>query len=54
MYSRREIKRKFSGTPDKVVNLFKFIAQEVREIIANLGFKSLKDIIGRTDLFKTD
>ncbi len=47
-----KLREKFSGTPDKVVNLFKFIAQEVREIIANLGFKSLKDIIGRTDLLK--
>ncbi|MDC3004934.1 glutamate synthase large subunit [Candidatus Pelagibacter sp.] len=47
-----KLREKFSGTPNKVVNLFKFIAQEVREIIANLGFKSLKDIIGRTDLLK--
>ena len=44
------LREKFSGTPDKVVNLFTFIAREVREILASLGFKSLNDIIGRTDL----
>jgi glutamate synthase (NADPH/NADH) large chain len=45
-----KLREKFSGTPDKIVNLFTFIATEVREILANLGFKSLNDIIGRTDL----
>jgi len=44
--------KKFTGTPEKVVNLFTFIAQEVREILAELGFKNLKEIIGRTDLLK--
>ena len=47
-----ELREKFSGTPDKVVNLFSFIAQEVREILAGIGFKSLNDIIGRTDLLR--
>jgi len=46
------LREKFSGTPDKIVNLFTFIAKEVREILAKLGFKSMKDIIGRTDLLK--
>ncbi len=45
-----KLRQKFSGTPDKIVNLFKFIATEVREILAELGFKSLNEIIGRTDL----
>ena len=45
-----KLREKFSGTPDKIVNLFTFIASEVREILAELGFKSLNDIIGRTDL----
>ena len=45
-----KLREKFTGTPDKVVNLFTFIASEVREILAKLGFKSLNDIIGRTDL----
>ncbi len=47
-----ELRKKFSGTADKVVNLFTFIAQEVREILADLGFKNLEEIIGRTDLLK--
>ena len=47
-----KLREKFTGTPDKVVNLFRFIAQEVREILANLGFKNLNQIIGRTDLLK--
>ena len=45
-----KLRQKFSGTPDKIVNLFNFIATEVREILAELGFKSLNEIIGRTDL----
>ncbi len=47
-----ELRKKFSGTPEKVVNLFSFVAQEVREILAELGFKNLNEIIGRTDLLK--
>ena len=47
-----KLRKKFTGTPEKVVNLFTFIAQEVREILADLGFKSLNEIIGRTDLLK--
>jgi len=47
-----ELRKKFTGTPEKVVNLFTFIAQEVREILADLGFRSLNEIVGRTDLLK--
>jgi glutamate synthase (NADPH/NADH) large chain len=45
-----KLRKKFEGTPEKVINLFSFVAEEVREILAHLGFKSLKDIVGRTDL----
>jgi len=45
-----ELRRKFEGTPEKVVNLFSFIAEEVREILAQLGARSLEEIVGRTDL----
>ncbi len=44
------LRAKFTGTPEKVINLFTFIAEEVREILASLGVHSLKEIIGRTDL----
>ncbi len=44
------LREKFTGTPEKVINLFSFIAEEVREILARLGVRSLNEIIGRTDL----
>ncbi|ADG12503.1 glutamate synthase large subunit [Caulobacter segnis] len=44
------LRAKFTGTPDKVINLFTFVAEEVREILAGLGFRSLQEIVGRTDL----
>lgn len=47
---RDSLREKFTGTPEKVVNLFSFIAEEVREILAFLGARSLDDVIGRTDL----
>jgi glutamate synthase (NADPH/NADH) large chain len=45
-----KLRAKFDGSPEKVVNLFSFVAEEVREILAELGFKSLRDVIGRSDL----
>ncbi|MFO8212287.1 glutamate synthase-related protein, partial [Pseudomonas aeruginosa] len=45
-----KLREKFVGTPEKVVNLFTFLAEEVREILARLGFRSLTEVIGRTDL----
>ena len=45
-----KLREKFSGTPEKVINLFTFIAEEVREILASIGFRSLDEVIGRTDL----
>ncbi len=47
-----KLREKFTGTPEKVVNLFTFIAEEVREILADLGFKSFNEVIGRTDLLR--
>jgi len=47
-----DLRKKFTGTPEKVVNLFTFVAEEVREILAELGFKSLDEVIGRTDLLR--
>ena len=42
----------FKGLPDQVMNYFKFVAQDVREILASLGVASLTEVIGRTDLLK--
>ncbi len=47
---RPDLREKFTGTPEKVVNLFSFMAEEVREILASLGARSLNEVIGRTDL----
>tara|TARA_Y100001970_G_scaffold294354_1_gene451352 strand:+ start:32903 stop:37453 length:4551 start_codon:yes stop_codon:yes gene_type:complete len=45
-----KLRSKFEGTPEKVVNLYTFIAEEVREILASLGYTKLEEIIGRPDL----
>ena len=45
-----DLRKKFSGTADKVVNLITFYAQEVREILASIGARSLDEVIGRADL----
>ena len=44
------LREKFTGNADKVVNLFSFMAEETREILASLGLRSLEEAIGRTDL----
>ncbi len=49
---REDLRRKFTGTAEKVVNLMSFIAEEVREILASLGLRSLEEAIGRTDLLR--
>ena len=46
------LRQKFAGTPEKVINLFSFIAEDVRYILASLGARSLTEIIGRTDLLQ--
>ena len=46
------LREKFTGTADKVVNLFSFVAEEVREILASLGARSLDAVVGRTDLLR--
>ena len=46
----KALREKFKGTAEKVVNLFTFVATEVREILASIGYKSINEIIGRTDL----
>jgi glutamate synthase (NADPH/NADH) large chain len=44
-----ELRKKFTGKPEFVVNFFRFIAQEVRELMARLGFRSMDEMIGRVD-----
>lgn len=42
----------FTGLPDMVINFFRFVAQEMRELMAELGVRSLDELIGRVDLFE--
>jgi glutamate synthase (ferredoxin) len=44
-----ELRKKFTGQPEHVVNYFRMIAQEVRELMARLGFRTVNDMIGRMD-----
>jgi len=47
------LRAKFAGKAEYVVNFFQFIAQEVREYLAALGFRSLEEAIGRTEMLDT-
>ncbi len=44
------LREKFTGTADKVVNLISFYAEEVREVLASVGARSIEEVIGRSDL----
>lgn len=44
-----ELRKRFTGDPDHVVNFFKFMVQELREIMADLGFKTVNEMIGQVD-----
>ncbi|HIK21100.1 MAG TPA: glutamate synthase subunit alpha [Synechococcus sp. M44_DOE_062] len=47
---KEELRKRFPGTPDHVVTFFTFVAEEVRQVLAQLGYRSLKEVIGRVDL----
>ena len=47
-----ELRKRFKGTPEHVVNFFFFVAEEVREILAELGLRSLAEATGRVDLLR--
>jgi glutamate synthase (ferredoxin) len=49
---REDLRAKFRGTPEQVINYFTFIAEEVRRILAELGFRTVDEIIGRNDLLE--
>ena len=49
-----ELRKRFSGRPEFVVNFFEFIAEEVREYLAALGFRTLEEAVGRTDLLDSE
>nr|WP_307437798.1 glutamate synthase large subunit [Labrys monachus] len=44
------LRKRFKGTPEHIINFFFFVAEEVRELMAELGFKRFEDMVGRSDL----
>ncbi len=46
------LRARFKGNVQKVINYFTLLAEEVREILAQLGYRSLEEIVGKTELFK--
>jgi len=49
-----ELRKKFVGKPEDVVNFFMFVAEEAREIMAELGFRTFDEMIGRSDMLDTN
>jgi glutamate synthase (NADPH) large chain len=46
------LRKKFTGTPENVINYFFFIAEEVRELMAQMGFRKFEEMIGRVDMIE--
>ncbi len=47
-----ELRKRFTGNPEHVINFFTFIAQELREIMAELGFRTINDMVGKVEMLK--
>ncbi|WP_437920918.1 glutamate synthase large subunit [Sphingobacterium sp. LRF_L2] len=47
-----ELQKLFSGKPEDIVNLFRFLAEEIREIMAQLGFRTINEMVGRAQFLK--
>ena len=47
-----ELRKRFAGKPEYVMNFMKFVAQELREYMAKLGVRTVDELVGRTDLLK--
>src|SRR5690606_41000257 len=48
----KELRALFTGNPDDVVNFFHFLAEDLRETMAQLGFRSINEMVGRTDVLR--
>jgi glutamate synthase domain-containing protein 2 len=44
-----ELRKRFTGTPEHVVNFFFFVAEEIRQLMAELGFRTFEEMVGRSD-----
>ena len=49
-----ELRKRFTGNADHVVNFFKFIVQELREIMAELGFRTVNEMVGQVDYLEDE
>ncbi len=49
-----ELRAKFTGKPEHVINYFFFVAEEVRELMAEMGFKTFQEMVGQTDFLDKD
>jgi glutamate synthase domain-containing protein 2/glutamate synthase domain-containing protein 1/glutamate synthase domain-containing protein 3 len=47
-----ELRKRFAGEPEHVINFMSFVAEELREILASLGMRKLDELVGRTDLLE--
>ncbi|BFU78763.1 glutamate synthase large subunit [Arcobacter sp. 15-2] len=47
-----ELREKFTGTVERLISYFEFLAEDVREILSTLGYRSIEEIVGRSDLLK--
>ena len=48
------LRKRFKGAPEHVINYFFFVAEEVRQLLAEMGFRKLDEIIGQTDLLERE
>jgi len=48
------LRKRFNGKPENIINFMMFVAEEVREIMAELGFKKFEDLVGRVDLLEVN
>lgn len=48
-----DLRKLFTGNPDHVVNFFTFLAQDLREIMASLGFRTINEMVGQSDVLKS-
>ncbi|MCC8189184.1 MAG: glutamate synthase subunit alpha, partial [Planctomycetes bacterium] len=49
-----ELRKRFAGKPEHVINYFRFVAEELREIMASLGFRTVDEMIGRVDRLRVN
>lgn len=47
-----ELRKRFTGDPDHVINFFRFLAQDLREIMAELGFRTVNEMVGKVEMLK--